>query len=188
MSNKKYDWFDISNQNRKEWEKLCPVNEFRIVKPDQLPSVLPKSLTSKFDSVFVLASGSVDDTIVYYMANGNRVDYEAGQIDQQPFGLAFVGPDPIPSGSLIQHGDWEDRSTTPPADFWYYVEASGIGNVYPISELPHATSGSIKDLRIQSQKDAFIDLVSQLRRFTESPSENGSPEIQPDEETSEDGK
>lgn len=188
MSKKKYDWFDMSNQNRKEWEDLCPVNEFRIVKPDQLPSVLPKSLTSKFDSVFILASGSADDTIVYYMINGNRVDYKVGQIDQQPLGLAFVGPDPIPSGCLIQHGDWEGRSTIPPDEFWYYLTESGIGNLYPISELPPRNSGSIKELKSQSQWDAFSDLLNQLRRSTVSPSENGSSEIAPNEATTKDSK
>lgn len=167
MSKKRYDWFDISKQQREEWEKLCPVNEFRVIKSLDLPSVLPKSLTDKFDSVFVMASGSMNNTVVYYMANGNRVDFKAGQIDQQPFGLAFVGPDPIPSGSLVQHGDWEERSTTPPEEFWHYVSVSGLGNSYPLSELPTNNSGSIGDLKIQSQKGAFDDLVTQLRQSTD---------------------
>jgi len=165
MPMKKYDWFDISKQQREEWEKLCPANEFRVIKSLDLPKILPKSLTDKFDSVFILASGSYNDTIVYYMANGNRVDYKAGKIDQQPLGLAFVGPDPIPSGSLIQHGDWEDRNTTPPEEFWQYLAESGIGNVYPLTELPEANSGKLSELKVQSQKDAFNNLVAELRQF-----------------------
>ena len=101
------------------------------------------------------------------MANGNRADYKAGQIDQQPFGLAFTGPDPIPSGVLVQHGDWENRSITPPEEFWRYVSASGLGNVYPISELPVANAGMLSDLKVPSQNKAFGELVSQLRQFTE---------------------
>lgn len=167
MAKKKYDWFDISKQQREEWEALCPVNEFRVIKPLDLPSILPRALTDKFNSVLIMASGSIDNTVVYYMANGNRVDSSAGQIDQQPFGLAFVGPDPIPSGSLVQHGDWEDRSTTPPDEFWQYVSASGLGNIYPISELPPSDSGELSDLTVQSQQHAFNDLVAQLRHSVE---------------------
>lgn len=168
---KKYDWFDISKQQREEWEKLCPVNEFRVIKSLELPNILPKSLTEKFDSVIIVASGSTDNTVVYYMANGNRVDHKARQIDQQPFGLAFTGAEPIPSGVLVQHGDWEARSTTPPDEFWHYVSVSGLGNVYPISEIPASNSGTLSDLGVKSQNDAFKDLVSQLQQFVEPPIE-----------------
>jgi len=163
---KKYDWFDISNQDKKEWEKICPVNEYRILKPKDFPKVLPQSLTDKYDSIFIMASGSADG-IAYYMANGNRVDFNDNAVDQQPFGLAFIGPDTIPSGSLIQHGDWEDRTTNPPDEFWEYITCSGIGNCYPLSELPTSESGSIEDLNISSQKDAFNDLVKVLKKYTQ---------------------
>ena len=75
-SKKKYDWFDISNQDKKVWEQLCPVNEYRIIKPLDFPNVLPKTLVDKYDSIFVMASGS-NNGVAYYMANGNRVDFRA---------------------------------------------------------------------------------------------------------------
>lgn len=163
MATKKYDWFNISDQQREQWEKLCPPNEYRVKMPSDLPEILPKSLTDKYANVLVLASGSVDNTTVYYMANGNRIDYKAAQIDQQPFGLAFVGNSPIPSGVLIQHGDWEDRSVTPPLEFWRSVTASGLNTVCPFSEMPTNDSGKLSDFKIQSHIDAFNDLVSKLR-------------------------
>lgn len=165
MSKKKYDWFDISDQDKKDWEEICPVNEYRILKPEDFPNVLPESLVDKYDSIFIMASGS-SNGVAYYMANGNRVDFMDSAIDQQPFGLAFVGSDVIPSGSLIQHGDWEGRTTYPPPEFWEHISCSGIGNCYPLSELPTSNSGSIEDLKVNSQKDAFIDLVHSLKQFT----------------------
>ena len=164
-SKKRYDWFDISNQDKEDWEKICPVNEYRILKPADFPNILPNSLVDKYDSIFIMASGS-NNGVAYYMANGNRVDFNDNAIDQQPFGLAFIGDETIPSGSLIQHGDWEDRTTEPPDEFWNHISCSGIGTCYPLSELPSTESGSIEDLNINSQKDAFNDLVKSLKKFT----------------------
>jgi hypothetical protein len=162
MSTKKYDWFNVESQSRSEWEGLCPVGEFRIVDPSRLPSILPNDLTNKYDSVFIMASGS-ENGVVYYMANGNRVDYHANAIDQQPFGLAFIGDYPVPSGSLIQHGDWANRTIHPPEDFWRHLALSGIGTVYPISELPPTNSGLLSDINVSSQQDAFNDMVNKIR-------------------------
>jgi len=169
---KKYDWFDISNEKREEWEKLCPVNEFRIVKPNQVPSIIPESLVEKFDSVLIVSSASTAGQVAYYMANGNRVDFKAGEIDQMPFGLAFVGASAIPSGALIQHGDWANRSTKPPPDFWTHVSESGIGRCYPLSELPSSSSGSIHELKIDSQHKAFDKIVSILKEYVDEADES----------------
>lgn len=163
----KYDWFDISNEQRTEWERLCPVNEFRIVRPDQLPSIIPRALTQKYDSVLIIASGSVSKDVAYYMVNGNRVDFKPQEVDQMPFGVAFVGNSAVASGSLIQHGRWSKRTTKPPPEFWTYVSSSGIGNCYPLDELPNSPSGSIQDLKIASQNDAFGNIVSILRRYVD---------------------
>ena len=164
-SKKKYSWFNVSNVQRKEFEELCPVNEFRIVKPSELPSIIPEELRNKFDSVLIVASGSSSNNVAYYMINGNRVDFKDNSIDQEPFGLAFIGEIAAASGSLIHHGDWKNRTTEPPDEFWDYVSASEIGNCYPLSELPTEPSGSIKDLNVISQKEAFKDLITQIKRF-----------------------
>lgn len=160
-------WFDISDQNRDEWETLCPSNEYRILTAGELPRILPSDLTNKFDSVFVMASGSAATGSVYYMANGNRVDFKDNAIDQQPFGLAFVGPEPIPSGCLAHHPDYEGRTTPIPSGFLDRVTASGVGLRLPLSELPDKESGSIDEIEIQSQKSAFRILVDRLTPYVE---------------------
>ena len=163
----KYNWFNIDAEQRAVWEALCPVNEYRVVSPDKLPGPLPRALTEKFDSVFVAASGSPNG-VVYWMLNGNRVEWPSrrepcGAIDQQPFGIAFVGTSPLGSGCLVQHGNWPGRTTPPPCGLWTQVQASGIGQVYPLLEMPNSPSGSIQDLSVGSQQAAFNVLVEQIK-------------------------
>lgn len=68
-----YNWFNIDGEQRRAWEGLCPVNEYRVVAPDSLPGPLPQALTKKYDSVLVMASGAPDG-VVYWMVNGNRAE------------------------------------------------------------------------------------------------------------------
>lgn len=74
------------------------------------------------------------------------------------------GSNPLTSGVLTQHGDWAGRTTTPEEAFWTHISSSGIGDCYPISELPDKPSGSLNELTIESQKGALTDLVKELRR------------------------
>ncbi len=100
------------------------------------------------------------------MINGNRVDFKDNAIDQMPFGFISSGVTPTTNGCLVQHGDWHRRTVYPPENFWNYASISGIGNCFPLSELPGDKSGSISDLKIDSQKDAFYDLISELKKDT----------------------
>lgn len=158
----KYDWFDIANEDRKEWEAICPPGEYRVIPATVLSKVLPDALINKYNSVFVMGSGTPYGN-VYYMANGNRVDDPNGAIDQMPFGLAFVGDNPVPSGCLIQHGDWANRTIYPPREFWANITASGTASYYPLSEMPTDYAGKITDLKIDSQNAAFGRLVDILK-------------------------
>jgi len=154
----RYDWFNTENEDRTKWEALCPSGEYRIYPGTVLSGLLPDALISQYNSVFIMASGILSGN-VYYMVNGNRVDYRDNAIDQMPFGLAFVGDGPIPSGCLIQHGDWDDRTTYPPQEFWDLVTLSGTNSYYPLSEIPVNPVGKITDLSIDSQNEAFGKLV-----------------------------
>lgn len=158
----KYNWFNTSNEDRGKWESLCPPGEYRIVPGTALTGVLPDALISQYTSVFIMASGTASGNI-YFMANGNRVDFPDNAVDQMPFGLAFVGDEPVTSGCLIQHGDWDGRTTEPPQEFWDLVLVSGTNCNYPLSELPTDSAGKITDLKIDSQNVAFGKLVKRLK-------------------------
>jgi hypothetical protein len=163
---KKYDYFKIDQNSIMNLKNICPRNEFRKVNPNVLKTLnfLPSDLVSKYDSVLIVSSGSSESEI-YYMMNGNRVDIKDKAIDQMPFGIICSGSDALTSGSLIQHGDWSGRTHKPSDQFWNYLSSSGIGNLYPITELPLQNSGSIKDLKIQSQNSAFSDLIKHLKEM-----------------------
>jgi hypothetical protein len=158
----RYNWFNVQSENRAKWEELCPVGEYRILPSNALSGVLPEALINQYNSVFIMASGTESGN-VYYMANGNRIDFPASAVDQMPFGLAFVGDSPIASGCMIQHGDWGNRTIHPPDEFWQQVNASGISTFYPLSELPTDSSGKITNLRLDSQKHAFRNIVDALK-------------------------
>lgn len=158
----RYHWLNIQNENRAKWEELCPVGEYRILPSEVLAGVLPEALINQFSSVFIMASGTMSGN-VYYMANGNRVDFPDNAVDQMPFGLAFVGDNPIASGCIIQHGNWDNRTIHPPAEFWQQITVSGISTFYPLSELPNEPSGKITNLKIESQRDAFGNVVDVLK-------------------------
>jgi hypothetical protein len=162
-SRQKYNWFNVQNEQRAKWESLCPVGEYRILPSSVLAGVLPNELINQYANVFIMASGTSSGN-VYYMANGNRLDQKDGAIDQMPFGFGFVGNDPIASGTLIQHGNWDERSTYPPKEFWLQVESSGFSNYFPSTEMPAKPSGKITDLKIASQEYAFRTIVNALKK------------------------
>jgi len=165
----KFNWFPITQESRSKWEEICPSNEYRVISGSALPglsTILPPELTNKYHSV-VIAGSAVAGGTVYYMANGNRVDASGSSIDQMPFGLAFVGQTASGSACLIQHGEYENRTTYPPADFWTQVRQSGIYNYYPLQELPKKTAGNLSELNVKSQLDAFEILRAQIEPLIE---------------------
>jgi len=158
----KYNWRDISTEDRAKWEALCPPGEFRVCSYTVLSGLLSDTLISQYNSVLIMASGTSSGNIII-MANGNRVDYRDRAIDQMPLGIAFIGDGPIPSGCLLQHGDWYNRTTKPPTEFWDLIKVSGTSSYYPLSELPSTLSGKLADLKINSQHAAFRKLVEVLK-------------------------
>ena len=159
----RYSWFDITNVHREDLENICKPNSWCIISPSQLPSWFPNGLKSKLDSVLVVASQSFDG-IAFWMFNANRVDPRQHAIDQNPVSIAFSGSDPIGSGCIIQHGTWSNRTIEPPEEFWNYSSSSGIGNCYPITELPNRASGNIDELQTRSNLEAFQNCVNGIKQ------------------------
>jgi hypothetical protein len=161
----KYSWIPIADEDRQVWEEICPVGEYRVIGADQVPEVIPKALVDKGHSFFIMASGSTDGA-AYYMVNVNRLDAKDRAIDQEPFGLAFIGSDPVASGCFIHHGTWEGRTRKVPQGFFEAVSASGLATCYSVTSIPQQSSGRIEELQIESQETAFRHLVVQLQNLT----------------------
>lgn len=159
---RKYTYIGTSGQERAGWEAFCPVGQFRVVAPSELPPIIPSGLLAKADSVLAVASGDPNGLAVW-MLNVHRVDQKAGAIDQEPLAFIFYGNTPALSGCLLHHGSWSGRTTAPAREFWDAVGASGVGNCYPFSELPVQPTGYISDLAVPSQHGAFTALVTRLK-------------------------
>jgi hypothetical protein len=153
-------WFDWQSQPELFYDQLkeiCPTGEYRVVTPSDLPAgIISTSLLKKTHSILVLCSGTANGR-VYAMLNLNRID--GNEVDQMPYAIAFEGNQPIPSGVLIQHGDYPGRTTPLPGDFYEYIAVSGT---YPLKEMPEEDRGSIKNLNIGSQEEALRLLVETL--------------------------
>lgn len=161
MEHNKADWFNISNEERSKWESICPPNSYIVTSGSTLNGLLPDNLLTKFNSVLVAGSATSDGG-VYYLMNCNRVDNNDNAIDQMPFGVLFLNDNPSGSACLIQHGNWEGRTTKPPLDFWEQIEESGISSYYPLSEMPKKNKGNLSELKIESQKSAFNVVIQKL--------------------------
>lgn len=168
---KNYNYFKREEQELKKWLELCPVGEYRVLSMQEMLNfgLLPRDLVMKFNSVFVAVSGVYNSDEIFIMFNGNRIDFPATQVDQQPFGFGYYGGEIYGSGVLIQHGDWDGRSSDSPPEFWNSISVSGLYNVYPLNEMPPSSSGSFEDLNIQSQKDAFGNLINHIHNNFEHP-------------------
>ena len=134
---------------------------WKIVGFDDLPAGLPEGLRKKCDSAVVVVSGSAG-TRAFAVWNNLRYDERAGEIDQHPFAVMLVSGSTVPTASIVDHGNWQDRSTHASPEFVQHVQASGIGN-YFLANPPTATaSGSLDELE-GGIRDAFAQGVQSLK-------------------------
>jgi hypothetical protein len=153
-----YDWQPKPSAEIEVLRDLSRLNEYKVVAPDEIPDgIISRDLLRKSHSILLLCSGTQSGR-VYFMMNLNRIDYN--QVDQMPYCIAFEENQYIPSGLLIQHGDYQSRTTDLPEDFAEYIAASGL---YPLEEMPSNNAGLVEDLIIDSQKKAFQLLVDNIR-------------------------
>jgi hypothetical protein len=158
----KFYYHNTSGQKREDWERVCPTDQFRVVQPPALSGLLPAGLLATADSILVAASGSAHGTVLY-MANVNRVDAKASGIDQTPLAVVFFGNEPAVSGCFAHHGSWTGRTIQAPPEFWDALASGGLGNCYPLSNLPDKLAGSLSELNVPSQHAAFGTLAEKLK-------------------------
>jgi len=154
-----FDWKPTPEVDLDVLRGLCPDGEYRVVTPDQFPDgILSEGLLEKTHSILVTASGT-ESGRVYIMCNLNREDKT--EIDQMPYGIAIEGHETLPSGILVQHGNYHgDRTTKLPDNFYEFVSVSGT---FPLKTMPPSVSGKLSDLAIGSQREAFDLLISEIR-------------------------
>lgn len=161
----KYSSHPLADGHVNEFNALCPLNEFRVYAPDQINSGLlqsvPQGLWDKSDNLLLMSSGSAVAT-AYCMINCSRFDDRANEIDQEPIFFAHYGGEPRLDRIIIHHGDWPGRTIPVPPDFHSYLTTSGLGNYYPLSNLPTSTAGPIIELAGLSHIAAFDKGVQKI--------------------------
>lgn len=116
----------------------CPPNEYRVLKPDELPSGFPITLVGKTDSVVLVNSGNL------FMVDFHRVDKT--EIDHLPFGFIYQSGPVLLSGGFLDHASFQDRTVPATQDFLNIINASGIGNATPFSGMPMSSGGTLSSL------------------------------------------
>ena len=127
---------------------------------ENLLGVYPDAFRAKLDSALVILSGTPSGTTIL-VCNAFRVDAKADAIDQEPFGV-LVSPSGASTGGLfLHHGDWPERTVTPPAGFWDFVSASGVGNYFYANPPSGVTQGPLETLP-GGHAEAFRRVVDHL--------------------------
>lgn len=169
----KWNWSQLSEEQMQYFRDICPDYQYRVFQPEsELPGI-SKRLTEKCSMMMIAASGDSTGR-VFYMANLLRPDSNDKKgvaVDQMPFGFVFDAASPLLSGALIQHGDWDGRTTYPPVSAWDGIVDSDYSCYTKLSLVPPASAGSIYDLEGTSHELAFTTLIGRLSAAAKEQSE-----------------
>ncbi len=125
-----------------QWDDYAPRFSYRVVRPDEFPKWLPKELTNKFNSAMVAASGNYDcDTFLFL---GYRIDGD--ELDEHPYIVTFDHVNDEAYAGLIEHIDYEDRTTKIPDSMLHAMEVSGVSAEVHLERHPDPLSGHVDDL------------------------------------------
>ena len=159
-------WKPLESGELQEWRKMISDYPgqpyFKFVKQADLPISIPTTLRDKINHGVVMASGTSEGNIIL-VCNLCRVDAKDSAIDQQPFALVVDSLGNAPSGMYLQHGDWLDRTTHPPQQFWDAVAESGVGGFFCPLIPQGCESGTLESLPESSHGQAFNEMVSRFR-------------------------
>lgn len=160
----KWDWTPLNEEQMDIYRNLCPDGEYRVHRCDlELPGI-SKGLYAKCSQVLLAASGDPRGRL-FFMANLHRPDSrdsKGNAIDQMPFGFVFDSRTPLLSGALVQHGNWDGRSSYPPASAWDQLVEGQYRSFADLNIVPPASAGRIDELDGTSQQRAFSILIRQL--------------------------
>lgn len=162
-----FDWSHLNQAGKDVYRLLCPINEYRVIHLDEaatLPGISPGLLKNCSTTLFIAASGDANGR-VYYLANLHRPDprdRKGAAIDQMPFGFIFDNNVELLSGALIQHGEWDGRSTYPAPSAWQNLVDGNIKTYAELQIVPDQDSGSIFDLNCHTQLGAFSTIIGKL--------------------------
>lgn len=136
---------------------------YKVVDQTQFPDWLPSSLTNKFNSAVMAASGNSVTYVAIFM--GFRIDHN--QIDEHPFVVAFGKDNGSEFSGLIEHGNWDGRSTTIPPEMERLISASGFSTHISFGRKPEVSTGTLEDLKSQGILNGYeqaVNIIEKVRK------------------------
>ncbi|MDF9828091.1 hypothetical protein M2447_002204 [Ereboglobus sp. PH5-10] len=131
-----------SKWTQDEWAQFCPNYTYRVINPSEFPEFLPETLTEKFNTAVVMASGS--DCNQTYLFQGYRID--GSEIDEHQYIVTFDLTSGICHAGFVEHADYDGRTTEIPTGMSESMSLSGINIDYQFPRKPTQASGNISDL------------------------------------------
>lgn len=158
-----FNQYPQTYQSYKKWQSLCLKDSYQILSPKSLSGLIPEPLLMKSSSVLIMEKETSGSSVFVANLNRNDINASGSQIDQHPYIVAFDHSGSICFGGFIDHGNWTDRTTTYiDPKLWAIVSGSGVLDYLPIAQLPEKQAGSISELGIASQNEAFIAAFNAL--------------------------
>jgi hypothetical protein len=159
-----FNWFPLNNEQISFYRERCPDNEYRVFSvSDDLPGI-PSGLKKKCSTIILAASGDANGR-VFFMANMIRPDLKdpkGNALDQMPLGFVLDSQSPKLSGVLVQHGDWDERTTYPAPSAWTDAMSGKYEVLKDLLIMPSSSAGRIQYLNCASQKQAFSVIIKSL--------------------------
>ena len=159
-------WEPLTESDMQMYRDLCPDDQYRVIEsPEKLPGV-SDGLLAKCPKMMLAASGDPSGR-VFYMANLYRLDPDDKKgkaVDQHPFGFVIDTGNPLNSGVLTHHGNWDGRTTYPSVSQWEEVINGQYAAYKEMNITPNCMSGSIDDLTGTSSQGAFATVIRKLSR------------------------
>lgn len=150
MAKNKFSKGFKANIDKEKWNEICPPMEYRVINGTDAYTlgIVPSGMTD-INSVAIGASGSTDNTIMYF-ANYFRLD--GREIDQEPyFELYENGSTQSSLYGIFHHADFTGRTETLNNTELAKILASGSTADIQFTAKPSSNSGTLEELRMQGK-------------------------------------
>lgn len=154
MAKNKFSKSFKATPDKEKWNEICPPMEYRVISGIEANSlgIVPTGMTN-INSVAIGASGSTDNTIMYF-ANYFRID--GTEIDQEPyFELYESGSTHSSLYGIFHHANFSGRTETLNSSELAKISASGSSADIQFTAKPVNNFGTLDELRIEGKISGF---------------------------------
>lgn len=146
MAPNRTKFFSLSSSQSAELSSFLSRGDgFFTIGSEDIPTVIPSGLRSKWDSASVIISGSESSNGAMAVV-GHRIDAKVGKMDQDPFAIVVSASVPQGDGVVVHHASFESRSLDLPSEFSSALGSSGLTDYFRRNPPFGTGSGSISEV------------------------------------------